>query len=508
MLVNWGGASSLGVGFRTLARFTRPSNVTPYTVGATVGASGTAGAVHRLAAIGPVGAHYEIHSVDFSMTGTALPSGMAGGFRVHFYTAEPIAAADNAPFTGNLTERLIHIGYIDLAPLELVGGGFLRRVNNTDKLRFQSILPDVWAEIVTLTGNGFTPVSGAQFELDVRGAVVGAQSTTEVALPWLVNNVYRQAEQTPAASWDFAKNRSLTDSILNLVLPFTRTTTSTFNQADNTLGTAGINEPIFSFFGGASRGLEIWEARVNEFLNSDAPVTQTRTVTAAIWTLSFKGTGSITLTGASTAGPLNGTGVSDRVQLGFTPSAGALTLTLSGSVREVQLELGAGASPYIPTGALPASRAGDVCLLPDISSFYVPGGGFYVEFISPPAGAGRNIAVLSDGTSDNRIALLVSGGSAPNLNVTTGAATQAGVFGASVTPGQVAKVAARFLPDDVAISLNGGSLVTDTSTILPTVNQLRLGASATGNLAACTTIARLDYYQPGAFQAFLQRMSA
>jgi len=74
--------------------------------------------------------------------------------------------------------------------------------------------------------------------------------------------------------------------------------------------------------------------------------TQSKTVTAAQHTLSFKGTGTVTLTGVSTAGPLIGTGVSNTVSLTFTPTAGSLTMTVSGSVTEAQLELGAARTTY------------------------------------------------------------------------------------------------------------------------------------------------------------------
>lgn len=91
---------------------------------------------------------------------------------------------------------------------------------------------------------------------------------------------------------------------------------------------------------GDSRGV------VNLLLNTETLATQSRTVTAVRHTLSFTGTGSITLSGASTAGPLVGTGVNDRVSLTFTPTAGSLTLTVSGSVTKGQLNLGPTALPY------------------------------------------------------------------------------------------------------------------------------------------------------------------
>ncbi len=86
--------------------------------------------------------------------------------------------------------------------------------------------------------------------------------------------------------------------------------------------------------------------RRNELSETDTLATQSVTVTAAERTLSFTGTGTVTLTGASTAGPLVGTGAGDRVSLTFTPSAGSLTLTVLGTVTDAQLELGASATTY------------------------------------------------------------------------------------------------------------------------------------------------------------------
>jgi hypothetical protein len=89
----------------------------------------------------------------------------------------------------------------------------------------------------------------------------------------------------------------------------------------------------------------------NMLAASDALSTQSVTVTAIAHTLSFTGTGTVTLSGASTSGPLVGTGASNRVSLTFTPTAGTLTLTVSGSVTLAQLETGSTATTYQRTGA-------------------------------------------------------------------------------------------------------------------------------------------------------------
>jgi hypothetical protein len=103
-----------------------------------------------------------------------------------------------------------------------------------------------------------------------------------------------------------------------------------------------------------------WDVTIlpaNMLVNTATLSTQSVTVTAAAHTLSFYGTGTVTLSGVSTAGPLVGTGAGDRVTLTFTPTSGSLTLTVSGTVSTAQLVLGSAPLGY---GAVGATRAGMV----------------------------------------------------------------------------------------------------------------------------------------------------
>jgi hypothetical protein len=94
-------------------------------------------------------------------------------------------------------------------------------------------------------------------------------------------------------------------------------------------------------------------------------------VTAVPYTLSFYGTGTITLSGVSTAGPLVGSGAfPTRSTLTFTPTAGTLTLTVTGTVEYAQLEAGSFASSYITTAGASATRSSDLPTVTPISSFY------------------------------------------------------------------------------------------------------------------------------------------
>jgi hypothetical protein len=92
----------------------------------------------------------------------------------------------------------------------------------------------------------------------------------------------------------------------------------------------------------------VLSARYNLLLATTTLATQSVTVTAASHKLSFTGTGTVTLSGVSTAGPLVGTGANNRVSLTFTPTAGSLTLTVTGSVTLADLRLTADTLLNIP----------------------------------------------------------------------------------------------------------------------------------------------------------------
>ena len=83
----------------------------------------------------------------------------------------------------------------------------------------------------------------------------------------------------------------------------------------------------------------------NILVSTDALATQTVVVGAVAQTLSFTGTGSVVLSGAY-IGTLTGTGASNQVSLTFTPTAGNLTLTVTGSVTFAQLEKGSVVTAY------------------------------------------------------------------------------------------------------------------------------------------------------------------
>jgi len=147
--------------------------------------------------------------------------------------------------------------------------------------------------------------------------------------------------------------------------------------------------------------------RTNLVYPSATATTQVRAVTAVVHTLSFYGTGTVTLSGAF-SGSLVGTGANNRVSLTFTPTAGNLTLTVSASVIDWQLEAGSNATSYIPTVTGSVTRNNDSALkLNIIDLIGQTEGSIYVEFdrTIETSGFKHLLTIYGDGVVTNSLFL-------------------------------------------------------------------------------------------------------
>ena len=186
-------------------------------------------------------------------------------------------------------------------------------------------------------------------------------------------------------------------------ITFTRAGTGTRINPFGAVETIAANLPRIDHdrVTGARRGLLVEGARTNLVLQSGAPATQTVSVAAAQHALSFYGTGTITLSGAHSA-TLAGTGANARAVLIFTPSAGALTLTVAGSVQLAQLEAGNCATSYIPTTTAPVTRALEVVSVA-VGPWWNPDAGTILAEWQDINQQGGNTRII--GVNSNRVAL-------------------------------------------------------------------------------------------------------
>ena len=233
----------------------------------------------------------------------------------------------------------------------------------------------------------------------------------------------------------------------------------------------------------ASKGLLVEPAATNLILNNASMSTQSVTVTAVAHTLSFWGTGTITLSGVSTAGPLVGTGVSNRVSLTFTPTAGSLTCTVTGTVSRAQLETGTVATSPIPTFAATATRVADnvtflLSTIPALGSAYSAYCRFSVP--TPFINSTRYAFALTDGTTNEFLGMRSLLG--PGPTVTDGGALQANISVGTLVGNTPISAAMRVQANNFGASAAGGAVTTDTVGTLPTVTEVRFGNA--GNNAA------------------------
>jgi hypothetical protein len=195
-------------------------------------------------------------------------------------------------------------------------------------------------------------------------------------------------------------------------LAFTRASTATRTDASGNIVNvaSGVGRIDYRNANGSlsSTGRLLLEPqRTNLVFPSDVATTQTKTVTATAHTLSFYGTGSVTLSGVAT-GTLIGTGANNRVALTFTPTAGSLVLTVSGTVTNWQLEAGAFSSTLIQTTTATVTRLADGALKTGISSLIGQTEGVFYTELQIGQITSRPIFGIDIGTTSNYIAATTS----------------------------------------------------------------------------------------------------
>jgi hypothetical protein len=352
---------------------------------------------------------------------------------------------------------------------------------------------------------------------------------------WAKDDLWRKAQLVPSLDLNFAATKNLVDATTGAELvTFTRASSGTYVDSQGVIQIAANDEPRFDHdpTTGESLGLLVEEQRTNllrrseDFLSTWVPgagVTVTADssqgsplasgqvfridysseslnftqgvtgVSDLTYTLSIyvKGTAgetirlssanmtgatNFTLTGGWQRISITGTSSATNINFGLSTFGGVTARTIY--VTAAQLEAGAFATSYIPTGASAVTRAAS---LGDLISSAIANNirSFYVEFRSPAVGT-RGVVSLNDNTANERAAVITSG-TDPRLVVVDGGVTQADIDGGTVAAFVRTRVAARIAPNAFAVSVNGAAPVVDTSGTLPTVDRLFVGRDQAGN---------------------------
>ena len=169
-----------------------------------------------------------------------------------------------------------------------------------------------------------------------------------------------------------------------------------------------------------------------------------------------------------------------------------------------QLEVGASSSAahfatsYIPTGSASATRNADVASVSTQAFPYSATEGTLVAnaTIGNTSTQGPVAVTLNDGSGNNIIYTLqiVGTGIRRSGIIYTGAVEQALLSEALTnTVGLTTKAAFAFKVNDVAGSINGGTVLTDTSATIPPVNTMRIGDNAGGSQTFNGWIRQITY---------------
>lgn len=336
------------------------------------------------------------------------------------------------------------------------------------------------------------------------------------SVPWDLAWFSPNSATPPALLLEFITDnfgRGGVQETLGAVMNHTRASDATYFNALGAMVTAAADVPRFDHdpSGPLPVGLLTERAGSNLIVNSDAPAGQNVTVTNVAHVLSFYGTGTVDLTGAHVETIVGSGAFPTRTKVTFTPSAGTLTIAFSGTVVSPQLEEANEPTSYIASGASAGTRAGDNASVALGTWFSGTQGTLVFSGSLRDAVANDRLVEIDDGSSSSRVSILWNTVlNKPQLQVWDSGSLQAAILpdGSALALGDTFRVAIAFSANDFAISLNGGTVATDTSgTVAAGLSFLRIGRAAGGgqcNLATESVV----YYDQRLSDAELQALSA
>jgi hypothetical protein len=165
-----------------------------------------------------------------------------------------------------------------------------------------------------------------------------------------------------------------------------------------------------------------------------------------------------------------------------------------------QLEAGSFPTSYIPTVASSVVRSADVCSITgsDFSGFYNQSEGtIYTESRPATVNGTTTVFGVSNGTANER---WLNRFAQNEQLVVTSSGIESALDALNPVAGTLYKVASAAKLNDIAMSMNGLSVLTDTSQPMPTVDRATIGSVS-------STVASIRYYKKRLTNAKLQTLT-
>lgn len=211
---------------------------------------------------------------------------------------------------------------------------------------------------------------------------------------------------------------------------------------------------------------------------------------------------------------LTGTCSGLSIRLFILNDAGTKSYTGDGSsslyISGADLQISTTPSSHIPTSGGTSTRNTDDARITPISGFFNSSAGSLcvkATLMASYTGSNTYLAAITDGSSNNHISIRRDGTSLI-INVVSGGAGQAYINCGTWSVGETKVIALSWAANDVAVSVNGSAVSTDTSVTLPTgLDRFRIGAGPFG-IAWNGPIQFLKYWDSALSDADLIELSA
>ena len=162
-----------------------------------------------------------------------------------------------------------------------------------------------------------------------------------------------------------------------------------------------------------------------------------------------------------------------------------------------QSENGAFATSYIPTVASQVTRAADAASMTGTNFstwFNAAQGTVYAESTPTLVATATPLYAFSDNSGTTQNTIYSNQSTTNHLVVRVGNTTVVNLDGGTYVDNTSAKSAGAYKVNDFALSLNAGTVATDTDAVLPVVDRFFIGGNSGGTVSGAQTIKKIAYY--------------